>query len=550
MFPVLLKIGPLTIHTYGFMMAVGVALGLWFIYVQAKKAGLDANQIMDAAFYTIIVSLIGAKLILFVSNISYYFSYPKELFSLARSGGVFQGGLTFGVIFALWYFHRKKIPTWKTADLIVPALALGHGFGRIGCFSAGCCYGTECAAPWAVVFKNQYAAQLTGVHLDTPHASRPALRGRPQFPQLRHPLPHPEEEEIRRPGLRLLHHQLLDHPLLHRIFPRRPRGQGLFHPRLVGAFQPVAAAAVLRPGAHRRRRPPRRPEAAQTCRQLISSSGPRPGKGTRLDVFLADKIEGLSRAQVQKVIDAGGVRVGSFARKAGYKLKPGDTIHVEYEVPEPEGALIPQHIPLKIIYMDADVIVIDKPPHLVVHPGPGHPSGTLVNALIYHFPEVALVGNEQRPGIVHRLDQDTSGVMVVARSPRAYTSLREQFKQRVVWKTYLALAWGRVNATEGRLSWPLGRHPKEGLADLHPGPQPQEGRDLLPGPADVQGHDPARGQAGHRTDPPDPGPSGRGRASRRRGPRLRPEAGAARVPAHLPPRPHPVVPPPGDRRSA
>jgi len=168
MYPILLKIGPLTIHTYGFMMAVGVALGLWFIYVQAKKAGLDANKIMDAAFYTIIVSLIGAKLILFLSDIPKYFSYPRELFSLARSGGVFQGGLTFGVLFALWYFHRKKIPTWKTADLIVPALALGHGFGRIGCFSAGCCYGTECAAPWAVIFKNQYAAQLTGVHLDTP----------------------------------------------------------------------------------------------------------------------------------------------------------------------------------------------------------------------------------------------------------------------------------------------------------------------------------------------------------------------------------------------
>jgi phosphatidylglycerol:prolipoprotein diacylglycerol transferase len=168
MFPILVKIGPLTVHTYGFMMAVGVALGLWFIYVQAKKAGLDANRIMDAAFYTIIVSLIGAKLILFVSNISYYVSYPKELFALARSGGVFQGGLTFGVIYALWYFHRKKIPTWPTADLIAPALALGHGFGRIGCFSAGCCYGSECSAPWAAVFNNQYASELTGVPLHTP----------------------------------------------------------------------------------------------------------------------------------------------------------------------------------------------------------------------------------------------------------------------------------------------------------------------------------------------------------------------------------------------
>jgi phosphatidylglycerol:prolipoprotein diacylglycerol transferase len=168
MFPILVKIGPLTIHTYGFMMALGVAFGLWFIYAQAKKAGLDANRIMDAAFYTIIVSLIGAKLILFLSNISYYVAYPRELFALARSGGVFQGGLTFGVIYALWYFRRKKIPTWPTADLIAPALALGHGFGRIGCFSAGCCYGSGCTLPWAVAFNNEYAADLTGVHLHTP----------------------------------------------------------------------------------------------------------------------------------------------------------------------------------------------------------------------------------------------------------------------------------------------------------------------------------------------------------------------------------------------
>ena len=168
MYPILVKIGPLTVHTYGFMMAVGVALGLWFIYAQAKRSGLDANRIMDAAFYTIIVSLLGAKLILFLSNAGYYLEYPKELFALARSGGVFQGGLTFGVIFAFWYFRRRKIPTWATADLIAPALAMGHGFGRIGCFSAGCCYGSDCAAPWAVVFENDYAAELTGVRLHDP----------------------------------------------------------------------------------------------------------------------------------------------------------------------------------------------------------------------------------------------------------------------------------------------------------------------------------------------------------------------------------------------
>ncbi len=168
MLPILVKIGPLTVHTYGFMMAVGVALGLWFIYVQAKKSGLDANRIMDAAFYTIIVSLLGAKLILLVWNFPHYIANPRDLFSLARSGGVFQGGLTFGLIFALWYFRRKRIPTWATADVIAPALAMGHGFGRIGCFSAGCCFGNDCAAPWAVVFKNEYAAELTGVRLHDP----------------------------------------------------------------------------------------------------------------------------------------------------------------------------------------------------------------------------------------------------------------------------------------------------------------------------------------------------------------------------------------------
>jgi len=166
MYPILLKIGPLTIHTYGFMLAMGVALGLLFMYVQSKKYGLQAPVMLDMAFYTIIISLIGAKLILFLGNISYYLRRPSELFSLARSGGVFQGGLAFGIIFALWYFRKHRIPTWKAADVIVPALALGHGFGRIGCFTAGCCYGRECSLPWGVTFQSEYASSLTGIPLD------------------------------------------------------------------------------------------------------------------------------------------------------------------------------------------------------------------------------------------------------------------------------------------------------------------------------------------------------------------------------------------------
>lgn len=168
MHPILVKIGPITIHTYGFMMAFGVALGLWFLFVQAKKQQLPSSKLIDMAFYTIIIALLGAKLILFLSDFSYYTHYPKQLFSLARSGGVFQGGLVFGFLFALWYLRRNKIPAWKTADIVGPALALGHGFGRIGCFSAGCCFGSECSVPWGVVFHNEYAHNLTGIQLGTP----------------------------------------------------------------------------------------------------------------------------------------------------------------------------------------------------------------------------------------------------------------------------------------------------------------------------------------------------------------------------------------------
>jgi phosphatidylglycerol:prolipoprotein diacylglycerol transferase len=168
MYPILFRIGPISIPTYGFMMALGVAFGFWFLYVQSKKRGLDAPKVIDAGFYIILISLAGAKLILLASNFSYYWRYPGELLSLARSGGVFQGGLVFGVVFGLWYFRRVHIPTWKVADIIGPALALGHGFGRIGCFMAGCCYGRVCDSPLGVRFQSQFAHNLTGIPLGEP----------------------------------------------------------------------------------------------------------------------------------------------------------------------------------------------------------------------------------------------------------------------------------------------------------------------------------------------------------------------------------------------
>ncbi len=166
MFPILTRIGPITIHTYGFFLALGVVFALWFIYHQARKQGFNPNKLLDAAFWIILISLIGAKLILLAGNFSFYLKNPGELLSLARSGGVFQGGLTFGVIFAVIYFRKNKIPLWPVADLTAPAIALGHGFGRLGCFSAGCCYGREGSGIWATVFKNEYAHELTGIPLN------------------------------------------------------------------------------------------------------------------------------------------------------------------------------------------------------------------------------------------------------------------------------------------------------------------------------------------------------------------------------------------------
>ncbi|MBM3311337.1 MAG: prolipoprotein diacylglyceryl transferase [Candidatus Aminicenantes bacterium] len=165
MHPILVKLGPVTVHSYGFMMALGVALALWFLYRQSKNQGLDAPRLLDAAFYILIISLLGAKLILLLGNAGYYLKNPRELLSIARSGGVFQGGLAFGIAFALWYFRKHKLPTWRVGDIAAPALALGHGFGRLGCFLAGCCYGRECDLPWAISFHDEYAHNLTGLPL-------------------------------------------------------------------------------------------------------------------------------------------------------------------------------------------------------------------------------------------------------------------------------------------------------------------------------------------------------------------------------------------------
>lgn len=178
----------------------------------------------------------------------------------------------------------------------------------------------------------------------------------------------------------------------------------------------------------------------------------------RLDLFLKARLPELSRAQVQKAIKEGLVLVNGRKVRPGQKLKEGDRIELRLPDPRPEDRLQPEPIDLHLIYEDEHIVVLDKPSGLVVHPGAGVRRGTLVHGLLYRYPEIAAVGSAARPGIVHRLDKDTSGVMVVARTNLAYQSLRQQFEDRTIHKTYLALARGRFRQKKGIIDLPLGRH--------------------------------------------------------------------------------------------
>lgn len=188
--------------------------------------------------------------------------------------------------------------------------------------------------------------------------------------------------------------------------------------------------------------------------ELVVDEGP-----SRLDRFLAERAGGLSRSAIQRLIDDGRVTVNAELAKASYQVRPGD--RVVACVPQP-GSEEPaaEVIPLGIVYEDQVLIVIDKPAGMVIHPAPGHQSGTLVNALLAHCPELAGDSQDRRPGIVHRLDRDTSGLILVAKNEQIRRALQRQFQARQVHKVYLALLDGYLEAAHGRIEAPLGRDPR------------------------------------------------------------------------------------------
>lgn len=182
--------------------------------------------------------------------------------------------------------------------------------------------------------------------------------------------------------------------------------------------------------------------------------------GERLDVFLTREAGDLSRSRIQKLINEGMVTVNGHFSRPGYRLKKGDEIVLKVPPPE-ELQVLPEPIPLDVYYEDSDVIVVNKPRGMVVHPAPGHNSGTLVNALLHHCRDLSGIGGVIRPGIVHRLDKDTSGLLVVAKSDLAHLELARQLKLRQVNRKYIALVHGDVRHDKGTVNAPIGRHPRD-----------------------------------------------------------------------------------------
>ena len=168
MYPRLLELGPITVYTYGVLLAAAYLFGLQLARVRAKKRGLDANRILDLGIYIIISALVGAKLLLLITDFKSFTADPRELLTLARSGGVFYGGLIVAVVVALWYIRRVGLPLWTTCDVFAPGIALGHVIGRFGCLFAGCCYGKPTTKPWGITFTDTFAAANVGTPLGVP----------------------------------------------------------------------------------------------------------------------------------------------------------------------------------------------------------------------------------------------------------------------------------------------------------------------------------------------------------------------------------------------
>jgi phosphatidylglycerol:prolipoprotein diacylglycerol transferase len=165
MFPVLIRIGPLTIHTYGFMIAAAFLLGLWLAQRQAEREGLPRDKVTDIGFYALFAGIIGSRIFFIGTDWNHFSAHPFDMIKIWEGGLVFYGGVVFAIPVAVWYARRQRLSLWQTADVWAPSIAVGHAIGRLGCFCAGCCYGVPTGLPWGVVFNNPETLAIRGVAL-------------------------------------------------------------------------------------------------------------------------------------------------------------------------------------------------------------------------------------------------------------------------------------------------------------------------------------------------------------------------------------------------
>lgn len=210
---------------------------------------------------------------------------------------------------------------------------------------------------------------------------------------------------------------------------------------------------------------------------------PATAAGQRIDRWLAAVLPDRSRSEIQRWIKNGDVLVDQSSAKASHRVEADQQVEIHLPPINEITTVQPQDLTLPIVFEDDDLLIIDKPAGMVVHPAPGHDDGTLVNAILHHCPTIEGVGGERRPGIVHRLDKETSGLLVVAKHDRAHRYLQAQFKARTVYKEYLALLEGHIDPPQGRIIAPLGRHPverqRQAVLPIDPRTGETQGREAL-----------------------------------------------------------------------
>ncbi|UKI30415.1 MAG: prolipoprotein diacylglyceryl transferase [Lentisphaeria bacterium] len=447
MHPILLQIGGFTLRSYGLMAAIGFLAAAWLLGMNRSYAKMSADQASAALFIAMIAGIVGARIFYVVQ-----FFRPVSRSPLAdcpdRSGGlVFYGGFLLAIA-ALWvYAHRQKLDIIRILDVCTPAIALAHACGRIGCFLNGCCYGKPTGLFWGVRYP---AGERGGAPLSRRGAaSGPALRsGRAVSALFSLFLPGAAHPAWR--GDVLLSDFLRNIPVSQRTAAGdNPRVFELFTPaQLIGlAIIPAGVLLLVHFLRHGNQK-----------LEFVITSGEA---GTRLDRCLSRLIPDSSRSFLQKLIRDGMVRAdGAAVDVPRYPVRAG--MRIEVDLPEEAAAEpSPEPFDFPILYEDESMLVIDKPPGVVVHPAAGNPTGTVVNALLGRYPQLAeeLACGNSRPGIVHRLDKDTSGCLVIAKTASAQFKLSGAFAGRETAKTYLALVRGVPKRPSGELSNLIGRHP-------------------------------------------------------------------------------------------